>query len=195
MRNLSYVPGVDTEFCEDRTSYKASRIDYNPLSDESIARYRRLKLFESASRLVEETRIPSFRHCEIFEKITHGYDHESSWWLVLDNFRVPFYMMEPYGQYEFEIDGLEYHEVPKNIAPYGGVNRFIKGDRKEPDTTSYLFVKTAHYRHLLDVMARLEAKAKSEPYFNSVTEKDRREAKRRVSAEKGSILFGGFYGT
>ena len=195
MRNLSYVPGVDTEFCEDRTSYKASRIDYNPLSDESIARYRRLKLFESASRLVEETRIPSFRHCEIFEKITHGYDHESSWWLVFDNFRVPFYMMEPYGQYEFEIDGLEYHEVPKNIAPYGGVNRFIKGDRKEPDTTSYLFVKTAHYRHLLDVMARLEAKAKSEPYFNSVTEKDRREAKRRVSAEKGSILFGGFYGT
>ena len=195
MRNLSYVPGVDTEFCEDRTSYKASRIDYNPLSDESIARYRRLKLFESASRLVEETRIPSFDHCEIFEKITHGYDHESSWWLVLDNFRVPFYMMEPYGQYEFEIDGLEYHEVPKNIAPYGGVNRFIKGDRKEPDTTSYLFVKTAHYRHLLDVMARLEAKAKSEPYFNSVTEKDRREAKRRVSAEKGSILFGGFYGT
>ena len=195
MRNLSYVPGVDTEFCEDRTSYKARRIDYNPLSDESIARYRRLKLFESASRLVEETRIPSFRHCEIFEKITHGYDHESSWWLVLDNFRVPFYMMEPYGQYEFEIDGLEYHEVPKNIAPYGGVNRFIKGDRKEPDTTSYLFVKTAHYRHLLDVMARLEAKAKSEPYFNSVTEKDRREAKRRVSAEKGSILFGGFYGT
>ena len=195
MRNLSYVPGVDTEFCEDRTSYKASRIDYNPLSDESIARYRRLKLFESASRLVEETRIPSFRHCEIFEKITHGYDHESSWWLVFDTFRVPFYMMEPYGQYEFEIDGLEYHEVPKNIAPYGGVNRFIKGDRKEPDTTSYLFVKTAHYRHLLDVMARLEAKAKSEPYFNSVTEKDRREAKRRVSAEKGSILFGGFYGT
>jgi len=195
MRNLSYVPGVDTEFCEDRTSYKASRIDYNPLSDESIARYRRLKLFESASRLVEETRIPSFDHCEIFEKITHGYDHESSWWLVFDNFRVPFYMMEPYGQYEFEIDGLEYHEVPKNIAPYGGVNRFIKGDRKEPDTTSYLFVKTAHYRHLLDVMARLEAKAKSEPYFNSVTEKDRREAKRRVSAEKGSILFGGFYGT
>jgi len=195
MRNLSYVPGVDTEFCEDRTSYKARRIDYNPLSDESIARYRRLKLFESASRLVEETRIPSFRHCEIFEKITHGYDHESSWWLVLDNFRVPFYMMEPYGQYEFEIDGLEYHEVPKNIAPYGGVNRFIKGDRKEPDTTSYLFVKTAHHRHLLDVMARLEAKAKSEPYFNSVTEKDRREAKRRVSAEKGSILFGGFYGT
>jgi len=195
MRNLSYVPGVDTEFCEDSTSYKASRIDYNPLSDESIARYRRLKLFESASRLVEETRIPSFDHCEIFEKITHGYDHESSWWLVFDNFRVPFYMMEPYGQYEFEIDGLEYHEVPKNIAPYGGVNRFIKGDRKEPDTTSYLFVKTAHYRHLLDVMARLEAKAKSEPYFNSVTEKDRREAKRRVSAEKGSILFGGFYGT
>ena len=195
MRNLSYVPGVDTEFCEDRTSYKASRIDYNPLSDESIARYRRLKLFESASRLVEETRIPSFDHCEIFEKITHGYDHESSWWLVFDTFRVPFYMMEPYGQYEFEIDGLEYHEVPKNIAPYGGVNRFIKGDRKEPDTTSYLFVKTAHYRHLLDVMARLEAKAKSEPYFNSVTEKDRREAKRRVSAEKGSILFGGFYGT
>ena len=194
MRNLSYVPGVDTEFCEDRTSYKASRIDYDPLSDECIARFRRLRIFEKASGLVQETRIPSFRHCEIFEKITHGYDHESSWWLVLDNFRIPFYMMEPYGQYEFEIDGLKYHEVPKNIAPYGAINRFIKGDRREPDTTSYLFVKTAHYRHLVDVIKRLEATAKSAPYFKSVTAKDRREAKRRVRAEKGLIVFGGSHG-
>ena len=72
---------------------------------------------------------------------------------------------------------LKKHEVPNNIAPYGGVNRFVKEIRKEPDTTSYLFVKTAHYRHLLDVMARLEAKAKLEPYFNSLTTKDRRVSK------------------
>lgn len=103
-------------------------------------------------------------------------------------------MMEPYGQYEFEIDGLKYHEVPTNIAPYGAINRFIKGDRREPDTTSYLFVKTAHYRHLVDVIKRLEATAKSAPYFKSVTAKDRREAKRRVRAEKGLIVFGGSYG-
>ena len=37
MRNLFYVPGVDTEFCVDGASYKASRIDYDPLSDECIA--------------------------------------------------------------------------------------------------------------------------------------------------------------
>ena len=103
-------------------------------------------------------------------------------------------MAEPYGEYEFQIDGLKYHEVPKNIAPYGAIKRFIKGDRREPDTTSYLFVKTAHYRHLVDVIGRLEAMAKSAPYFNSVTAKDRHEAKKRVRAEKGLIIFGGSNG-
>jgi len=194
MRPLSYDPELDTEFCSGGNSYKFRKIDYDPLSDECIARYRRLKLFENTSGLVEEARIPSFRHCEIFEKITYGYDHGSSWWLVLDNFRIPFYMIEPYAKYEFNIDGLKYHEVPNNIAPYGGVNRFVKEIRKEPDTTSYLFVKTAHYRHLLDVMARLEARAKLEPYFNSVTAKDRRNAKKRVRVEKGLIVFGGYNG-
>ena len=58
MRNLSYVPGVDTEFCEDKGSYKTYRIDYDPLSDECIARFRRLRVFEKASGLVQETRIP-----------------------------------------------------------------------------------------------------------------------------------------
>ena len=195
MRHLSYIPGLDTEFCENKASYKAARIDYDPLSDECIARYRRLKLFENTSDLVEETRIPSFRHCEIFEKIINGYDHPSSWWLLLDNIKIPFFMIEPYGEYEFDIEGLKYHQVPKNIAPYGGINRFIKGNRMEPDTTAYLFVKTAHYRHLVYVIGRLEAVSKSEPYFNSVTEKDRRKAKKRVVDEKGLIVFGGPYGT
>ena len=195
MRPLSYVPGVDAEFCEERTSYKASRIDYDPLSDECIARYRRLKLFENTSGLVEETRIPSFRHCEIFEKISLGFDHPSSWWLALNKFRIPFFMIEPYGEYEFQIDGLKYCEVPKNIAPYGAINRLIEREKREPDTTAYLFVKTAHYRHLVDVINRLEATAKSAPYFKSVTAKDRREAKRRVRAEKGLIVFGGSYGS
>ena len=194
MRKLSYVPGLDTEFSSDQGSYKACRIDHNPLSDECIARYRRLKLFVNTSFLVEEILIPSFRHCEIFEKITYGYDHASSWWLLLDNIKIPFFMVEPYGQYEFDIEGLESAEIPKNIAPYGGVSRFMKGIRKEPHTTAYLFVKTAHYRHLLDVMARLEARAKLEPCFNSVTAKDRRNAKKRVRAEKGLIVFGGYNG-
>jgi len=194
MRKLSYVPGLDTEFSSDQGSYKACRIDHNPLSDECIARYRRLKLFENTSGLVEETRIPSFYHCEIFEKITHGYDHASSWWLKLDNYRAPFFMIEPYGEYRFDIDGLKYHEVPNNIAPYGGVSIAREGKIRVPDTTAYLFVKTAHYRHLLDVMARLEARAKLEPYFNSVTAKDRRNAKKRVRVEKGLIVFGGYNG-
>ena len=194
MRKLSYVPGLDTEFCEGGNSYKFSRIDYDPLSDECIARYRRLKLFENTSGLVEETRIPSFRHCEIFEKITYGYDHSSSWWLLLDNIKIPFFMIEPYGEYRFDIDGLKYHEVPNNIAPYGGVSIAREGKIRVPDTTAYLFVKTAHYRHLLDVMARLEARAKLEPYFNSVTAKDRRNAKKRVRVEKGLIVFGGYNG-
>jgi len=194
MQTLSYVPGVDTEFCEDKGSYKANRIDHDPLSDESISRFRRLQLFEKAGDLIEEHRIPSFRHCKIFEKISIRCVHLSTWWLELDKFRVPFLMVEPYGEYEFQIDGLKYHEVPKNIAPYGGINRFIKRNSREPDTTAYLFVRTAHYRHLVDVIGRLEAMAKSAPYFNSVTAKDRHEAKKRVRAKKGLIVFGGSNG-
>ena len=195
MGKLSYVPGLDTEFCEDMGSYKRRYIDHDPLSDECIARYRRLKLFKNTSFLVEQTRIPSFRHCEISEKIPHGYDHISMWWLKLNNIKIPFFMTEPSAKHKFQIDGLKCGELPNNIAPYGGVRWNEKNEPyREPYTSAYLFVKTAHNRHLLDVMARLEARAKLEPCFNSVTAKDRRNAKKRVRVEKGLIVFGGYNG-
>ena len=80
------------EFSSSMGSYTRRFIHCHPLKDAAIARSRRLALFTKASGLVEETRIPSFRHNEILEQIPCNIDPFSFWW----HNKIPLFMTEPY---------------------------------------------------------------------------------------------------
>jgi hypothetical protein len=185
-RVLTYVPGLDNEFSEDCGSYKLCYVDHDPLSDECIARFRRYRLFLDATELEEEQRIPSFRHCDIHEFLRPLGDHASSWWLG----KIPFWMTEPYCDYDFNMVGFEHFIVPENIALYGG-GPFTDAKGFKAPTTGVIFVQSVHARYLAEVACRLTEVSKTAPAWNSVTEQERRAAKKRVTAEKRLAKFGG----
>ena len=183
---FSYVPGVDYEFMHTRLSFKECYIDHDPLADESIARFRRYKLFTEVTQLVEETRIPSFRHCEIHEYMRPLCAHTSCWWLG----EIPFFMTEPYGEHDFNVRGYKHFVIPQNIAIYGGGPFTLVKGAKAP-TVGVLYVKLVHTRYLENVSLKLLTAAKNAMPWNSVTDEERKVAKARVRSELKSINLGG----
>ena len=181
-RRLSYVPGTDTEFCETHASFKERYIDHNPLSDECIARWRRLQLFMATTGLTEECRTPSFKHCDIHELGGVQRGRSSKWWLGGVG-KTPFYMSEQYCLDLNHDPDLIYTILPEEISPHGG-GPFNTTSGYVAPTTAILYTKLINKRKLDGIAKKCQIAAETERRWNSVNEQDRQQAEARVAKEK-----------
>ena len=182
----SYCPDRDTEFCEYIGDFIERYVNHDPLSDESIARHRRVAAFMQETGLTEEPHIPSFAHTEIFEFIDEHLDHTSQWWLQVGPFKkkIPFFMVEPYNYVPKHYDGFVSLIVPEPIAPYGG-GPFNCAVRYRSPTTSVLITNITNRRYLKQLEHSLIVGAAKLPDWNSVSEHERKEAQERFSDRRG----------
>jgi len=143
-------------------TYRQWKVDYDPLSDECIARGRTHDLFLAISGLVEEIRKPSERHYALFRKLTGAKDHPSSYWYG----KIPILMVEPYGDREYEFDRVAHIRLPKRISPYGTCNGF--------KSQSLLCASTVHKNALVQIKEKIQEALPSLPdrYFVSEEERD-----------------------
>lgn len=170
-RRLSYVPGMDTQFCETRASFKECYIDHNPLSDECIARLRRLQLFMAITGLTEECRKPSFKHCDIHELGGVQRDHSSHWWLGGVG-KTPFYLSEVYCLDLNHDPDLIHTILPEGIAPYGG------------GTTGILYTNFVYNERLNEINKKIQIYTKKPDSHNLVTEQELQQAEAGVATKK-----------
>ena len=67
----------EADFSEHKSAYLERFVDHDPLSDESIARYRRHSAFINVSGLFEERCVPSPKHGAVLKQIVNAKDHIS----------------------------------------------------------------------------------------------------------------------
>ena len=167
---LSYDPELDSEFCEVRPTYEERYILHDPLSDECIARLRRLRAFKTATGVIEECRIPSFKHLEI-SKLVRDQDHTSYWWYG----KTPLVMTECYRGEPTLSPQLSNLILPSQIGPYGG-GPWEPHEGYRAPTVSILYAKVVRRRDLDLIGERVNQVASNLPRWNLVTDAERRAA-------------------
>ena len=172
---MNYDPILDAEFSSSMGNYLNRYVNHSPLSDESIARRRRFTAFLEYSGLIEESRIPSFKHGRIAKKIPHYRDHVSYYWLGGIG-KIPFLLTEPYTQQNWVAVGVRCVRVPVTISPYGGGPFSTNPDLTMP-ACSFLCVREIHGKYLDEVSDRLIRAAEELPVWNSVSDDEREVAK------------------
>ena len=159
-----------TNYSNDKTrrgqSYREWKVNFNPTSDECIARGRTHDLLLKVTGLVEETRLISPSHEPIFRAMTQGKDHPSKYWYG----NIPIVMIEPYGSRGYHYSGLHYYKLPAIISPYGTCN----GHK----TQSLLFVRSLNHGVLKQIETRIHEALPHFPdrYHVSVEEREIAEA-------------------
>ena len=174
---MLYEVPLGTDFSEYMGTYLERFVDHDPLSDESIARYRRHSAFINATGLLEEPWIPSSKHKRILKKILSYKDHVSYYWLGGRD-KIPFVLIEPYGREPFDFVGITHTILPPPISAYGG-GPFSKEVGLAMPTRSILCGNEIHARYLDEVAELLIKRAEKLPLWNSVSDEERREAKSR----------------
>ncbi len=166
-RRRSYSDAYDSDV-DQRLSYREAYVDYAN-TPETKARARRLEVFVSASKLIEELNYASVKHqtiCEIAGRKNPRLclDHCTFW--TLANMAVV--MSEPYrgALSDQHCDELYAVEVPENISPYCGGWNYKLGEK--PWTKTFLITSILKRRQLDEVFKRLEAAAKKLPPWNYV---------------------------
>ena len=172
---MNYDPILDAEFSSSMGNYLNRYVNHSPLSDESIARRRRFTAFLKYSGLIEESRIPSFKHGRIAKKIPHYRDHVSYYWLGGIG-KIPFLLTEPYTQQNLVAVGVRCVRVPVKISPYGGGPFATNLDLTMP-ASSFLCVREIHGKYLDEVSDCLTTAAEELPAWNSVSDDEREAAK------------------
>ena len=155
-------------------SYLNRYVYHDPLSDESIARYRRHIAFVRGSGLIEETQ-KFAKHYKMTSNMRFIYDHVSCYWYGRRG-GIPFVLTEPYTHKNYPVDGIKYVQLPAEISPYGGGPFSTKPGLPMP-MGSYLCVKNIHSKYLDEVSDRLIRAAEELPTWNSVSDDEREVAK------------------
>ena len=109
---------IDPNLSVTAQTYRQRYVDYDPLSDECIARGRTYDNLIRISGLLEEIRLPSKEHNAIAKKLRGANDHSSFYWYK----GIPVVMVEPYGWQDYEFVGIEYLRLPIALSPYGTCN-------------------------------------------------------------------------
>ena len=109
---------IDPNLSVTGQTYRQRYVDYDPLSDECIARGRTYDNLIRISGLLEEIRLPSKEHDAILKKLRGANDHASFYWYK----GIPVVMVEPYGWQDYEFVGIEYLRLPIALSPYGTCN-------------------------------------------------------------------------
>ena len=109
---------IDPNLSVTGQTYRQRYVDYDPLSDECIARGRTYDNLIRISGLLEEIRLPSKEHNAIAKKLRGANDHSSFYWYK----GIPVVMVEPYGWQDYEFVGIEYLRLPIALSPYGTCN-------------------------------------------------------------------------
>ena len=172
---MNYDPILDAEFSSSMGCYLDRDINNNPLSNESIARRRRFTAFLEYSGLIEESRIPSFKHGRIEKKITGYRAHVSYYWLGGIG-KIPFLLTEPYTHQNWMAVDVKNVRLPVRISPYGGGPFATNLDLRMP-ASSFLCVREIHGKYLDEVSDRLIRAAEELPVWNSVSDDEREVAK------------------
>jgi len=172
---MNYDPILDAEFSSSMGNYLNRYVNHSPLSDESLARRRRFTAFLEYSGLIEESRIPSFKHGRIAKKISHYRDHVSYYWLGGIG-KIPFLLTEPYTHQNWVAVGVRCVRLPVKISPYGGGPFSTNPDLTMP-ASSFLCVREIHGKYLDEVSDRLISAAAELPAWNSVSDDEREVAK------------------
>ena len=172
---MNYDQILDAEFSSSMGSYLDRYVNRKPLSDESIARRRRFTAFLEYSGLIEESRIPSFKHGRIARKISGYRDHVSYYWLGRIG-KIPFLLTEPYTHQNWMADDVKCRRLPVKISPYGGGPFSTNPDLTMP-ASSFLCVREIHGKYLDEVSDRLIRAAEELPAWNSVSDDEREVAK------------------
>ena len=167
--------GTQTFFQKRYLNYLDCYVRHAPLKDESIARFRRFKAFIQATNFKEYLEDAPSKHDEISALVSEK-DHATRWFLG----NVPFFMTEPYSPQIENIHGLVHFVVPQNIAPYCG--GFCTQQNCDADTRSILYTKAVYSRQLKEVEKLLITAALNMPNWNSVTDKEREDARKRAKA-------------
>jgi len=179
-RVLSYDPEFDSEFCESKPTYEERYILHDPLSDECIARLRRLRAFKTATGLGEECRIPSFKHLEI-RNLIRDLDHTSYWWFG----KTPLVMTECYRGEPTLSTQLCHVILPSQIGPYGG-GAWEPNEGYRAPTVSILYAKFVNRRHVDKIGEMISEAASNSSRWNQVTDTEREAANALVE------IIGGF---
>ena len=172
---MNYDPILDPEFSSSMGSYLNNYVNHRPLCDESIARRRRFTAFLEYSGLIEESRIPSFKHGRIAKKISHYRDHVSYYWLGGIG-KIPFLLTESYTHQNWVAVGVRCVRLPVKISPYGGGPFSTNPDLTMP-ASSFLCVREIQGKYLDEVSDRLIRAAEELPAWNSVSDDEREIAK------------------
>ena len=175
---MDYDPFQDPEFSSSMGTYLERYVDHDPLSDRSIARYRRFEAFINGSALIEEPLIPSFKHGKIVKMILPARDHVSYYWFGREKF-IPIVLAETYLKSDFQFSGVAYRQIPDAIAPHGG-GQFSTLLGVVPLTRSLLCVKEIHAKFLDEIVENLNQAAEDLPPWNSVLDIEREAAARRL---------------
>ena len=109
---------IDPNLSVTGQTYRQRYVDYDPLSDECIARGRTYDNLIRISGLLEEIRLPSKEHNAIVKKLRGANDHSSFYWYKV----IPVVMVEPYGLQDYEFAGIEFLRLPIALSPYGTCN-------------------------------------------------------------------------
>lgn len=180
---MNYDQILDAEFSSSMGSYLDRYVNRKPLSDESIARRRRFTAFLECSKLIEETRIPSFKHGRIAKRISGYRDHVSYYWFGGTG-RIPFLLTELYTHQNWMADDVKCRRLPVNISPYGGGPFSVNPGLTMP-ANSFLCVREIHAKYLDEVSQWLVSGAEELPRWNSVSDAERREANLQMKTGQG----------
>ena len=164
---------IDPNLSVQGLTYRQWKVDYDPLSDECIARGRTHDLLCSITGLIEETKRPSKQHIAILKKLGGAKDHASFYWYG----KIPVVLVEPYGRQDFDFDGVEYLRLPDALAPYGTCNGH--------ETQSLLCVHSANKNVLDQIQEKITEALPSLPDRYSVSEEERDAARKRGTKAKG----------
>ena len=141
-------------------SYAERYVLHAPNLNECKARFRRLKLFMTASGLVEIYSRPKF-----YKWMPHDVkDHVSFW---SDGLHL-YILCEPYrsAQQVDPVPGLKFIVVPEPISPYCG--HWLEDADSPPATASLLFAEAKHETALSRIEMRLANSAFDAPEWNLV---------------------------
>lgn len=164
---------IETDLSVKGLTYRQWKVDYDPLSDECIARGRTHDLLRSITELIEETRRPSKQHNAILKKLGGANDHASFYWYG----KIPVVMVEPYVRQDFEFDGIEYLRLPDALAPYGTCNGH--------ETQSLLCVHSVNKNVLAQIQGKIAEALSSLPDRYFVSDEERDLAKKLHPKAKG----------
>lgn len=154
-------------------TYRQRYVDYDPLSDECIARGRTHDCLLSISNLIEETRIPSKQHRAILKKLGIANDHASFYWYG----KIPVVIVEPYGRQDYKFDGIEFFRLPEALSSYGTCNGH--------ETQSLLCVHAVNKSVLTQITEKIRMAESNLPDRYFVSKEERNLVKQQYHSAKG----------